>query len=161
MPIHPIPGLTRPTLTFPTTTISVSTPFHTRPPSPHPSSQKPIFVVFEVLGGLLAAGLLLGFLRCCYQYNRAPQRDRIAEILNRHNLQRELEELERNPAILRRPSLREPAPPYFPAPPSYEIIVSIPTANVHRTSYTDMESRNLSSEPSPQSLNSIPLRPAG
>jgi len=167
--IHSIQIITRPTFTFATGTIP--SPFHTRPPhsvlpqaQPQQSGQKPIFVVFEVLGGVLASGLLLGLLRCCYQYNKAPQRDRIAEVLNRHNLQRELEELERNPNILRRQSLREPAPPYFPAPPSYEIITSPPiTTGAHRTGYTGVDTRNLSSSSmqSPQSQNFIPPRPAG
>lgn len=85
------------------------------------SGQKPISIVFEVLGGLFASALILGFIRCYHNYRKTPGRDRIADILQRHHLQRELEELERNPVLLRRhQSLREPAPPYFPRPPSYE-----------------------------------------
>jgi hypothetical protein len=159
--IHPIP-LTRSTfLTGPTRTIHPVVPFQTGPPAPsqdsQQSGQKTIFVVFEVLGGLLALGLFLCLGRCCYQYRKAPKRDRIAEVLNRHNLQRELEELERNPQILRRLSLREPAPPYYPAPPSYEVTSS---PSIAGTNYTDMDTHDLpSSSPQPSIL--IPPRPAG
>lgn len=157
--------LTRPGFASRTFPAVVPGPFHTRPPDPEPGNfnrphprarQKPILIVFEVLGGLVALFLLLGLLRCCYQYKKAPKRDRIAEVLNRHRLQRELEELERNPHILRRPSLREPAPPYYPAPPSYDLITSTPTAaGVH---YTDMDTRNLSSSSSqsPHALQQFP-----
>ncbi|KAF8812312.1 hypothetical protein BYT27DRAFT_7132765 [Phlegmacium glaucopus] len=172
---HSIQIITRPTFvsrTFPA--VVPGEPVHTRPPDQPPGplgnsnrrharpGQKPIFIVFEVLGGLVASILLLGLLRCCYQYNKAPKRDRIAEVLNRHHLQRELEELERNPHILRRPSLREPAPPYFPAPPSYDIITSTPTTADVR--YTDVDIRNLQSSqfPSPsRSPELIPPQPAG
>lgn len=158
--IHSFP-LTHPTFppeptAWATRTNPAVVPFHTgaTPPSQQ-SGQKPIFVVFEVLGGLLASGLLLGLGRCCYQYRKAPKRDRIAEVLNRHNLQRELEELERNPQILRRLSLREPAPPYYPAPPSYEVTSS------PGTNYTDMGTHNLPSSSSSQPSILIPPRPAG
>lgn len=161
--IHPIP-LTRSTfLTGATRTNHPIVPFQTRPAAPsqdsQQSGQKAIFVVFEVLGGLLALGLFLCIGRCCYQYRKAPKRDRIAEVLNRHNLQRELEELERNPQILRRLSLREPAPPYYPAPPSYEIT---PSPSIAGTNYTDVDTHDLpraSSSPQPSIL--IPPRPAG
>ncbi|PPQ65569.1 hypothetical protein CVT26_000518 [Gymnopilus dilepis] len=114
--------ISRPTL--PTNAV-VPIPVHTHRPPPPPlpppqSNQKPISIAFEVLGGLFGSLILVGLVRCCYNYRKTPSRDRIADILQRHNLQRELEELERNPAVLRRPSLREPAPPYFPRPPSYE-----------------------------------------
>jgi hypothetical protein len=162
--IHPIPiPLTHSTfVTGPTRTNRPVVPFQTEAPPPsqdsQQSGQKPIFVVFEVLGGLLALGLLLGLGRCCYQYRKAPKRDRIAEVLNRHNLQRELEELERNPQILRRLSLREPAPPYYPAPPSYEVTSSPIIAG---TNYTDMDTHDIPSSSSPQPSILIPPRPAG
>jgi hypothetical protein len=138
---------------FPTRTTPPIIPVQTQTPhtpSSH-SSQKSIFIVFAVLGGVLVSGLLLGLVRCCYQYKKAPGRDRIAEVLNRHNLQREMEEIERNLQILGRLSPREPAPPYDPAPPSYEIITSIPPSSEIITSTP-------SSSPSPQP---IPPRPAG
>ncbi|KDR83889.1 hypothetical protein GALMADRAFT_133286 [Galerina marginata CBS 339.88] len=119
--------LTRPAL--PTRSRESPFPIHTRPPPPPPPfaqarhSQKPISIAFEVLGGLFASLIFFSVVRCCYNYKKTPHRDRIADILHRHNLQRELEELERNPAAIRRPSLREPAPPYFPRPPSYDEMV--------------------------------------
>lgn len=145
------------TITRPTQPTPSIIPIHTQIPHTSPSrhfGQKPIFIVFEILAGLLASGLLLCCGRCCYQYKRAPKRDRIAEVLNRHNLQREMAGLELSPQILRRASLREPAPPYYPAPPSYEIITSSPN-------YTDTGTPNLPSSPSPQPSNLIPPRPPG
>ena len=157
--IHPIP-ITSPTFPpGPTKTNHPIVPFHTAdpPPSRH-SGQEPIFVAFEVVGGLLALGFLLCFGRCCYQYRKAPKRDRIAEVLNRHHLQRELEELGRNPQILRRLSLHEPAPPYGPDPPSYEVT---PPPIITGTNYTDMATRNLPSGSPPQPSILIPPRQAG
>ena len=157
--IHPIP-LTPPTfLPAPTRTNHPVIPFHTgnTPPSHH-LGQEPIFVVFEVLGGLLALGFFLCLGRCYYQYRKAPKRDRIAEVLNRHHLQRELEELERNPQILRRRSIHDPAPPYCPAPPSYEVTLSPIVAD---TNYTDIDPRNLPSSSSQQPSILFPPRPAG
>lgn len=158
--MHTIQIITHPTYTFPAGTI-IPAPLHTRPPhsSAHPSpqpqqsGQKPIFVVFEVLGGLVASGLLLGLLRCCYRYKKPPPRDRIAEVVDRHILERELVERERN----------EPAPPYVPAclsPPPYS---SLTTTGLHETGYTDLDTHNLpsSSIPLPQSSILIPPRPAG
>jgi len=154
--IHPIPITTPTFLPRPSRTNQPFVPFHAGdpPPSQH-SGQKPILVVFEVLGGLLALGFLLCLGRCCYQYKKAPKRDRIAEVLHRHHLQRELEELERNPGILRRGSLRDPAPPYCPDPPSYEDTSSPITAGAN---YTDMDTRT-SSVLQPSIL--IPPRQAG
>ncbi|KAF8974169.1 hypothetical protein BDZ97DRAFT_1911383 [Flammula alnicola] len=120
----------------PNNPVFTNAPTHTRDPFQGPShasqpSQKPISIVFEVLGGLFAVALLLGFLRCFHNYRKTPHRDRIADILQRHQLHRELEELERNPAALRRPSLREPAPPYFPRPPSYDAMnPSLPAVSI-------------------------------
>lgn len=134
---------------------------HTRPPGPRPTgrfqtNQRPLNIAFEVLGGILAAGMLLGFLRCCYNYRKTPRRDRIADILHRHHLQRELEELERNPAALRRPSLREPAPPYFPRPPSYEHMNSTHQGTApHRVDYSAVPT--YSPPPSPPMSQRIPL----
>ena len=153
--IHPIP-FTRPTFLPGPTRTNHPVPLHTgaTPLSqdPQQSGQKPIFVVFEVLGGLLALGLLLGLGRCCYQYKKAPKRDRIAEFLSRYSLELEL-------ANERRPSpnhtLPEPAPAYYPAPPSYEVTSS------PGTNYTDMGTHNLPSSSSSQPSILIPPRPAG
>ncbi|KAF9478177.1 hypothetical protein BDN70DRAFT_933631 [Pholiota conissans] len=119
-------------------TFNPDAPAHTRNPFQNPhvkpsrSGQKPISIVFEVLGGVAASALLLGFIRCFHNYRKTPARDRIADILHRHQLQRELEELGRNPHILRRHhSIRDPAPPYFPRPPSYEnVLPSMPPVSI-------------------------------
>jgi hypothetical protein len=120
--------------------------------------------VFEVLGGVVAGLLLLSFLRCCNNYRKTPRRDRIADIVHRHNLQRELEELERNPRTLRRPSLPEPAPPYFPRPPSYDIP---PASQDHTSSHFQRSERSVSpsvysavstsSPPSTPPMSEVPL----
>ncbi|KAH9482790.1 hypothetical protein JR316_0004890 [Psilocybe cubensis] len=120
---HIIPSNTRP-LSFPGHSGRPRPPPPTSTPLPPRPKHKPILIAFEVIGGLALAGVLLSLIRCYYNYKRTPHRDRIADILQRHHLQRELEELERNPHLLRRPSLREPAPPYFPRPPSYDDLTS-------------------------------------
>jgi len=164
-----------PTHTFPAGTI-IPAPLHTRPPHPPPrpppppppqqSGQKPIFVVFEVLGGLVASALLLGLLRCCYQYNKAPRRDRIPEFLSRHRLEQEMNERERGLNARERglngmeqdPLNCVAAPAYVPRPPSYKTISRPTTPN--STDYTDLDTRNSPSSPT-QSAQLITPRPAG
>ena len=156
--IHPIPTTSPTFLPRPSRTNDPVVPFQTEIIPSHHSHHQPIFVVFEVLGGLLALGFLLCLGRFCYQYRKAPKRDRIAEVLHRHHLEREMEELERNPQILRpRNSLCDPAPPYCPRPPSYDGTSSPLRAS---TNYTDMDTRNLPSS-LPQPSISIPPRQAG
>jgi len=85
-------------------------------------SQSPAAIAFEVLGGLAGFALVLGFLRCLYSYKKTPNRDRVAAFVNRHRLEREMEELERNNTFRGR-SYRftpPPPPPYYPKPPSYD-----------------------------------------
>jgi len=81
--------------------------------------QKKLIIGLGIIAGFVSFGFLGCVIRCMHKYKAPPKRDRIAEVLQRHNLQCELEELERNPYALRRLSLREPAPPYSPRPPSY------------------------------------------
>jgi hypothetical protein len=76
-----------------------------------------VTIIFAVLGGVVGFGFFLCLIRFLHNYSKTPPPDRITGVVNRYQLQRELEELERNP--LRRASLREPPPPYFPRPPSY------------------------------------------
>ncbi|KIK06829.1 hypothetical protein K443DRAFT_674114 [Laccaria amethystina LaAM-08-1] len=137
-PIH-----TRPTsavLSFKTTQPSI--PIHTEQPlhvvHPHRSSPASIAVIFEVLAGIIAFGVIVSLTRCFYIYKKTPKRDRIAEVLNRHHLQRELAELERNPITIRRPSLREPAPPYFPRPPSYDAALTAPVSPPQQAEYEEL-----------------------
>jgi len=155
---HSVQIISRPTLPTHSQNPSTTNPVHTKASGSHrfQSNQKPIYIAFEVLGGILATGMLFGFLRCCYNYRKTPRRDRIADILHRHNLQRELEELERNPVALRRPFLREPAPPYFPRPPSYEQMNSIPQGIAPpQVDYSVLPT--YTPPPSPPMLQRIPL----
>ncbi|KAF4619301.1 hypothetical protein D9613_005164 [Agrocybe pediades] len=160
-PPHSIQIISRPTLPTPRTRFTGR---------PHPtgttnhqgsqsnSGQKPIAIAFEVLAGLVGVAILIALLRCCYNYRRTPGRDRIAEILHRHQLQRELEEIERNPAVLRRPSLREPAPPYFPRPPSYDDLIPSPLSRgtaPSRTEYAPLATYSPPPSP-PMSQRSLP-----
>ncbi|KAF7332152.1 hypothetical protein MKEN_00096200 [Mycena kentingensis (nom. inval.)] len=77
-------------------------------------------VVFEILGVLAAVLVLLGIARCLFIYRRTPGHDRIAAIVDRHRLHRELQQLERNPTMFRRTSVSEPPPPPYLRPPDYE-----------------------------------------
>ncbi|KAJ7639113.1 hypothetical protein FB45DRAFT_1023855 [Roridomyces roridus] len=139
---RPIPGtntrkpVRRPTSTkkqpFATNRPISSTPRpHWVPPPQPPASATPFVgrhaqgpnesaaaIVFEVLGALAGILLFLGLMRCVYNYHRTPHRDRIAVIMHRHQLQREMDELARNPPERRRASM-EPPPPAYIAPPVY------------------------------------------
>ena len=80
--------------------------------------QAPILIFFEILSGLAGLVLCLGLLRCCNSYRRTPPRDRISDIIQRHQLQVEMEELRRRTPVIAF-FFQEPAPPYLPRPPSY------------------------------------------
>ena len=77
-----------------------------------------MLIALSTVGGSITLAFVIAIIRCISRYKHPPKRDRIAEAVERHNLQSEMEELARNPYALRRPSHREPAPPYIP-PPSY------------------------------------------
>jgi hypothetical protein len=101
--------------------------------------QKKLAIALGVVAGFVSFGFLACIIRCLCRYKAPPKRDRIAEILQRHNLQCELEELERHPHVLRRPSLRDPAPPYSPRPPSYteSVIGTVRPAETGRPAQTE------------------------
>ncbi|SJL02056.1 uncharacterized protein ARMOST_05380 [Armillaria ostoyae] len=133
-----------------TTTPSSSTvgtlsplPLYTWRPSPtrSPSStngsdnhQRPIAMFLEILGGIIALAIVLSLLRCIISYKRTPRRDRIAAIIHRHQLYREMDDLEyrMSPSFIsKRSSLKEPPPPpYFPRPPAYDLQVTPPPSPV-------------------------------
>ncbi|KAF9452417.1 hypothetical protein P691DRAFT_804534 [Macrolepiota fuliginosa MF-IS2] len=151
-------------------------PTATEPPRrPHRnSSQAPIAIVFEVIGGVVGLVVLVSCLRCCYIYNRTPRRDRIEGVLHRHQLERELAELERNPLALRRSPTNDPVPPYFPPPPTYEAITSTGSTPTppQRSGYVGvltssppstppLPTRQLESGASMISRPSVPLTPNG
>lgn len=138
-----------------TRTITIApTAIDERPRDERRSSQKPIVIVFEVLGGLIGLAVIISCLRCCYVYNKTPKRDRIAAVLHRHQLERELEELERNPLALRRSPTGDPVPPYFPPPPTYETVTSTNSTATppQRSGYVEV------STASPPSTPPLPTR---
>lgn len=142
-------------------------PIHTEDPlhavHPHRSSPASIAIIFEVLGGIIAFGVIVSLTRCFYIYKRTPKRDRIAEVLNRHHLQRELAELGRNPVIIRHPSLREPAPPYCPRPPSYDAALTAPVSPPQQAEYEELGTSSPPHSPHllRRSLESTPPAHAG
>ncbi|CDO73743.1 hypothetical protein BN946_scf185015.g71 [Trametes cinnabarina] len=114
---------------------------HFPPPSPPPTvappsrpvpadkGQPPIAIAFEVLGGVIALLVLLGLLRCFIVWRRTPPRDRIAALVSRHQLEREMEEqererIERLSRALEARRWRPPPPPYQPAPQYEEVVRS-------------------------------------
>lgn len=88
------------------------------------SSQRNAIIAISTIGGTFVLCFLLALVRCACRYKRPPKRDRIAEAIERDNLQREMEQLARDPHALRQPLVREPAPPYIPRPPSYSETLS-------------------------------------
>lgn len=119
------------------------------------TGQKPIAIFFEVLCGLVLFGLMIALLRCFCSYRRTPTQDRIAAVVNRHHLEREMRDIERSINVRRHSSLREPAPPpYFPPPPTYlESSISSSTRSAYTTDYSEIPP---SSPPAPRSV----LRPS-
>ncbi|KAJ7498639.1 hypothetical protein FB451DRAFT_1384439 [Mycena latifolia] len=134
----------------PSPTIPASPPSrsHTHPPN-HSHSQPVAALVLEILGALAGCIFLLSLMRCIYSYNRTPARDRITAILHRHQLQREMEELERHPPN-HRASLVEPPPPYVAPPPSYPAVEETSLSRQHSFSSAQETHGQLS-----------PLRPNG
>ncbi|RDX53900.1 hypothetical protein OH76DRAFT_1399057 [Lentinus brumalis] len=107
-------------------------PVPTRPVGgPHSSSshgQSAVAIVFEVLAGALGLFVLLALGRCWYSYRRVPPPDRIGALLSRHQLEREMEEqqrdrMERVSRAMEAYRWRPPPPPYQPAP-AYETVAA-------------------------------------
>ena len=98
-------------------------------PSPQKSTgQSTSSIVLEVLAGIVAAVVLFLVGRCYYSYRRTPARDRIGALLNRHRLEREMEEMERDrmerfSRALDSRRWRPPPPPYQHAP-EYESVIT-------------------------------------
>ncbi|KAH8113438.1 hypothetical protein DFH11DRAFT_1602048 [Phellopilus nigrolimitatus] len=76
-------------------------------------------IVFEVVGGILGLALLVGCGCCLHKYHRTPRQDRIAALVDRHMLERELAEME-EARQERRVSLVCPPPPPYQRAPDYE-----------------------------------------
>lgn len=78
-------------------------------------------IILGVIGGLFGLVFLIGIGRCVLSYGRVPRQDRVSGFIHRYQLQREMEDIERNQSMANRNSLFEPPPPpYIPPPPSYD-----------------------------------------
>lgn len=167
--LHRFPPTTRSPLAHQTQPTTVHVPI---PPDAtvsdrphHHNHELPIHIFFEVLGGLLGLAVVVGCSRCCYIYGVTPKRDRIVAILERHQLDRELAEMDRTSHPLRRELT--PLPVYFPPPPTYEngtppaLDLHSPTRSTSPVySHLPREPRNDSHE-SPIPRPAIPLAPNG
>jgi len=147
-----------PATTFTGTAPPMPPPTHTGPP--HRSSRPMIVViVFATLGGVAGLAVIFSVLRCLRSYGQTPRRDRIASILHRHQIQREMEELERN--VVRRPSIRQPPPPpYVPRPPSYteRRTSTSPPPPTTPAGYSQVGSQSPPSSPA-NSVTDLPAQP--
>ncbi|KIJ69963.1 hypothetical protein HYDPIDRAFT_104635 [Hydnomerulius pinastri MD-312] len=100
-----------------------SAPFASHTPTNHNGYRHKfqlVSLIFIVLGGVSGVLITFFFLRCWYSYYKTPRQDRIATLLHRYNLEREMAERERLAGESRRWSL--PPPPYQPPPPHYSPI---------------------------------------
>ncbi|EMD40946.1 hypothetical protein CERSUDRAFT_91697 [Gelatoporia subvermispora B] len=128
---------------------SVSFPPHHDPPGTHPHPpptqtttsqslsthshhQPTVAIVFEALAGVVGLIVVLALGRCYWSWKKTPRQDRIAALVNRHALDREMAELERA-QLQQRIRARQaecvpPPPPYVPAPPAYDAIAQVEQA---------------------------------
>lgn len=91
-----------------------------------PHGQPVVAIVFECFAGVLGLFLLAGLTRCAYKYKRAPARDRIAALISRHQLEREMAQIERSDLQRRtrpRASMAGPPPPPYQPAPTYDSVV--------------------------------------
>ncbi|KAI0720314.1 hypothetical protein C8T65DRAFT_801840 [Cerioporus squamosus] len=101
--------------------------------SSSPHGQSVVAIVFEVLAGALGLFVLLALTRCWYSYHRVPPPDRIGALLSRHQLEREMEEqqrdrMERVSRAMEAYRWRPPPPPYQHAP-AYDTVVATDSAD--------------------------------
>ena len=133
-------------------------PHPDRPPPPPPPTdpprrnggQGPVQILFEVIGGLAGVLVIFGCGRCVYKYNRTPRQDRIAAVVDRHMLERELADLEearnREACARRRSSLVGPPPPPYQRAPDYEETVTTPRSSnqdQHRNAMSESRQTSL------------------
>ncbi|TFK55581.1 hypothetical protein OE88DRAFT_1651955 [Heliocybe sulcata] len=89
-------------------------------PSPRPDRNLPRgpsagVIVGAALGSLASIIVLASFARCLYTWRKQPDRDRIAEVVDRYQVQREMEEMAREDLEALRESVRRaPSPPPLP-----------------------------------------------
>lgn len=85
--------------------------------------------MFEVIAGVAGLLILLALLRCAYSWRKTPSHDRVAAFVNRHELQREMEQLEREDLQRRLPNaLFIPPPPPYQHAPAYDCVETPPMA---------------------------------
>ncbi|EJF62400.1 hypothetical protein DICSQDRAFT_135993 [Dichomitus squalens LYAD-421 SS1] len=90
--------------------------------------QSAVAIAFEVIAGVVGLVVVLALARFLYAYKRTPPLDRVSVYVNRHNLEREMEEMERDRMATFARALesfrwRPPPPPYQHAP-AYETVVN-------------------------------------
>ncbi|KZT29246.1 hypothetical protein NEOLEDRAFT_1238709, partial [Neolentinus lepideus HHB14362 ss-1] len=89
--------------------------FSPRPGRNRPSGPSPGLIIGVVVGGIVGTVVLLSFARCLYSWRKQPARNRIAEVMNRHQVHREMEELAREDLEAFAASVRRaPSPPPLP-----------------------------------------------
>ncbi|RXW21967.1 hypothetical protein EST38_g3910 [Candolleomyces aberdarensis] len=119
----------------------------------------PVIIMFSVLGGLVVLGLFIALGRCIAARKRGPKRDRIAEVMERHRLQQELAHLNRN-SFFGVPAHSDPAPAYYPPPPTYDASGASVIHSTHRNGYIGLSSGSPPpGQPTPLSEARDPLNP--
>ncbi|KAH9943264.1 uncharacterized protein BXZ73DRAFT_97314 [Epithele typhae] len=91
-----------------------------RPPGGRHQSR--VTVALEIIAGLTGLVLASALFRCVYSYRRAPARDRIAALVDRHTLQREVEESERGRIVRSLHATWRPPPPRYEPAPEYDAV---------------------------------------
>ncbi|PSR93768.1 hypothetical protein PHLCEN_2v4663 [Hermanssonia centrifuga] len=125
--VHPGAPFTHPIPHPPSPTSPDHPPDNENPPQTHRSGQPIVAIVFEALAGVVGLFILYGLSRCLWSWKHTPERDRVASLLSRHYLEREMEEREREQMEQRMlravPRPLPPPPPPYQHAPSYEAAV--------------------------------------
>jgi len=118
----------RPHLSAHSSSVTTRHTWMTLPPSPtsssplrqlHPQQQTQASTIAGIIFGTLAGlVLMLSVGRCWWSWRHTPSRDRIATLMHRYNLEREMEDALVQPFMAR--VRRPPPPPYRPRPPGYD-----------------------------------------
>ncbi|TDL29235.1 hypothetical protein BD410DRAFT_892572 [Rickenella mellea] len=129
------PPSTTPPFHFPNPANAPPAHTHHIPPSPTPTSTRhgisPAGILFSAIGGVVGLAVVLALLRCLYKYKRTPHRDRIAALLDRHRLDRELREMEEERITGHRPGVIVPPPPPYICAPNYDEAIASSHSNTN------------------------------
>jgi hypothetical protein len=141
----------------------VPVPGHVVPHSPVPGtgsqrqhnshSPKAIDIFFEVAGAIIGVVCTIGLFRCLYSWRKTPSRNRLQDVVHRHNIEREMEE-QRQSTLLPQRRWKAPPPPYIP-PPIYD---EVPLSSPPHTPPLGLSHTLLSSSPSSHFV--VPLPPS-